>query len=257
MFDTHLHTQFSSDSKMQAKDVAKLAKDSGIGIIITEHLDLDYPENPEAFLFDFKEYFKTLGHLQNDHFLLGVELGLRPDCTQKNTLLVKDQPFDEIIGSIHVVDGWDVYSPSFSESRTKQVAYKQYLDAVIASIESFDDFDTLGHIDYICRYVKYPEPEIELDVFYDEWTTICKVLIAREKALEINTRRFDNSLALEALIALYKRYKELGGKYVTIGSDAHNLSDIGKNFASAFTMVEQLDLQPVYFKQRKMHFDKR
>ena len=257
MFDTHLHTEFSTDSNMQAEDVAKLAKDNGIGIIITEHLDLDYPDNPEAFIFDFKEYFAKFDHLRSDNFLLGVELGLRPECSRKNTLLVQGQSFDEIVGSIHVVDGSDVYRPDFTAGRPKEETYRQYLQAMLASIETFDDFDTLGHVDYICRYVKYAEPEIDLAVFYDEWTAVCQALIAKEKALEINTRRLGNSAAVTALTALYKRYKELGGKYVTIGSDAHNLPDIGKNFAAAFTMAEQLDLQAVYFKQRQMYFDKR
>lgn len=257
MFDTHLHTQFSTDSNMKADDVATLAKDEGLGIIITEHLDLDYPENPEAFLFSFDDYFNSLEPLRSDSFLLGVELGLRPECSKKNTVLMKGQPFDEIIGSIHVVDGFDVYRPDFTNGRPKDVTYRQYLQEILTCIETFDDFDTLGHVDYICRYVNYPEPEIDLETFYDEWTAICQVLILKEKALEINTRRLDNSVTVNALTKLYARYKELGGKYVTIGSDAHNLPAVGKNFKEAFSMADELGLQPVYFKQRKMYLDKK
>ena len=257
MFDTHLHTSFSRDSKMSSSDAIEQATAQGINIIITEHLDLDYPENPEEFVFDFDEYFEMLTPWRNDKVLLGVELGLRCECVAKNKEIISEWPFDEVIGSIHVVDGVDIYRPDFTRSNDKKVTYKRYFDIMSDCIKGFDDFDTLGHIDYICRYAVYQDPEIRLKDFYDEWTTICRVLVEKEKVLEINTRRLDNKEAAAALYELYQRYRELGGKYITIGSDAHRLSAIGTKFDIAWEMAEKLSLRPVYFKERKMHFDEK
>lgn len=60
IFDTHMHCQYSIDSKMSAKEAKAAALQQNLGIIITEHWDEDYPTNPEAFVFDIEDYFKQL-----------------------------------------------------------------------------------------------------------------------------------------------------------------------------------------------------
>ena len=257
VFDTHLHTTFSGDASMSSLDAAKKAQENGLGIIITEHMDIDYPDNPETFVFDLDEYFGQLGELRSDSLLLGIELGLRPECRSRNELIANSQPFDQIIGSIHVVDGVDIYRPQFTRDQAKGAAYGRYMETVLACVKDYAAFDTLGHIDYICRYACYEDPEIRLADFADEWTAICQALIEQGKALEINTRRLDQKPALDALKALYRHYGKLGGKYVTIGSDAHRLTDIGRRLDEAWELAECLELTPVYFKERKLFYDKR
>jgi histidinol-phosphatase (PHP family) len=257
MFDTHLHTTFSTDATMSSEEAISAAQKAGLGIIITEHLDLEYPENPEAFLFDFAAYFRELGHRRNEKLLLGVELGLRTECNEKNRQLVKGWPFDEIVGSIHVVDGLDIYGPPFTKDRNKSVAYGRYFVNMLECVKNFDNFDTLGHVDYICRYAGYQDPEIHLADFYEEWSEVCRVLLAKGKVLELNTRRLGQESAVSALKPLYQRYKELGGRYLTIGSDAHRADNIGSMFGVAWELAESLGLLPVYFKERKMVLDKR
>ena len=57
-------------------------------------------------------------------------------------------------------------------------------------------------------------------------------------------------------ITLLKRYQELGGKYLTIGSDAHLPHSVGNHLDLAYHMAEKANLTPVYFKERKIHFVK-
>ncbi|MDR3348123.1 MAG: histidinol-phosphatase HisJ family protein [Acidaminococcales bacterium] len=258
MFDTHLHTTFSCDSRMDHRQALSAAQKLGIGIIITEHLDLDYPENPEEFVFDFNEYFATLNPLRKEsELLLGLELGLRAECAEKNKEIIKGWPFDEIIGSIHVVDGIDIYSPAYTLNNEKKAVYGRYLAVMADCVRDFDDFDTLGHVDYICRYAAYSDRNLYIDDFYAEWSAVCAELLKKEKVLEINTRRFDDKTAVACLFALYRRYRELGGKYVTIGSDAHCAENVGRGIAAAWEMAESIGLRPVYYKNRKMFFDRK
>jgi histidinol-phosphatase (PHP family) len=257
MFDTHLHTDFSSDSSMTWREAQAAARRLGLGLIITEHLDLEYPVNPNAFLFDFDEYFNAIGPYRSEELLLGVELGLRSECREENRRLLAGRPFDEVIGSIHVVDGMDVYGREFTERRAKSVSYGRYLAAMLECVREFDDFDTLGHVDYICRYAAYTDPEIHLAEFHEEWSEICRALLAKDKVLEINTRRLGDKQAVAALKPLYRRFKELGGQYVTIGSDAHRAAAVGSMFGLAWELAEELLLAPVYFKNRLMRLDTR
>jgi len=85
-----------------------------------------------------------------------------------------------------------------------------------------------------------------------EWDRLFRILIEKNKPIEINTRRLDLPEAVKALVPLYKRYRELGGRYCTLGSDAHYTEHIGRRLDVAAAMAKECELQPVYFKERKM-----
>ena len=113
-------------------------------------------------------------------------------------------------------------------------------------------FDALGHIDYICRAAPYDDPEIDYPTFKAEIDAVLKIVTERGKVLELNTRRFYSPRALEELVPVYKKYHDLGGRYVTIGSDAHKVAAIGNYFDRALKFAKELDLTPVTFCQRKL-----
>ena len=114
MFDTHVHTRFSTDSQMDIMDAAKRASDLTLGLIITEHIDLKYPIK-DKFVFNPEEYFSDYLKYRNDKLLLGLEMGLREDCLEENKKLADSYDFDYIIGSIHVVDNIDLFEKEFYE----------------------------------------------------------------------------------------------------------------------------------------------
>lgn len=254
MFDTHMHCTFSVDSKMLIQEAAQAANAQNMGIVITEHMDIDYPTNPQSFLFDVQEYFRDFGQYRNDKLLLGIEIGLQNICHEANSRIAKEGPFDMIIGSIHVAERVDVYMQSYYEGRSKRVAYDGYWRDMLACVSDYQDYDTLGHIDYICRYATYPDTNLNIDEA-NMWAEICTQLIKNGKALEINTRRLDDPLAVNSLQPFYKLYKDLGGQYVTLGSDAHRPSEVGRRIDQAFDWALSLGLMPVYFKERQMLVD--
>jgi len=126
------------------------------------------------------------------------------------------------------------------------------LKALIAETKALDSFDSLAHIDYICRYNSYPDPNLHYRDFPDLWDELFSILARKEKALEINTRRLMISGAQESLFELSKRFRELGGRYVTIGSDAHIPHSVGKYLDVGYDMAEKANLSPVYYKNRKL-----
>ena len=61
IFDTHIHTRFSFDSAMDIVDALGQARKLGIGMVTTEHLDLNMEEvNGFEVSFDIEAYFRTL-----------------------------------------------------------------------------------------------------------------------------------------------------------------------------------------------------
>ena len=250
IFDSHVHTKFSADSEMLAADALAKAKNLNLGVVFTEHFDYDLPGNID-FTFNPAEYMNEYKNLRGENLRLGVEVGLRKSARAANENFIAQADFDFVIGSIHLVDDLDIYYPDFYIGKDKETAYKKYFQQMEEEIK-VADFDALGHIDYICRAAPYDNPEIDYPTFKAEIDAVLKIVIERGKALELNTRRFDKARAVEELIPVYKKYRELGGRFVTIGSDAHRVAAVGNYFNRALDFVHELDLIPVTFCERKL-----
>ena len=249
LFDTHIHTDFSTDSRMLIADAISAAHKAGIGVIVTEHMDLAYPGEPEAFVFDVNKYFAEYGPLRGRDLLLGIEMGMRVDCLEDNRRIAGQHSFDYIIGSIHVVDDIDIYRPDFYINRPKFEVFGRYFTAMKECLKAYDFIHALGHIDYISRYARYDDNEVHYREFSDIMDEILRLVIDKGIALEINTRRLDTRARIEDLLPIYQRYAELGGIMVTIGSDAHRADEVGRRLSVGMGMAEFCGLRPVYFKE--------
>ena len=61
LWDTHMHCRFSGDSDAEPEDMILASISRGLdGICFTDHLDLDYPDEPDAFLLDYPAYHNTI-----------------------------------------------------------------------------------------------------------------------------------------------------------------------------------------------------
>ena len=57
LWDTHMHCHYSGDSEAAPRDMIESAIKKGLsGICFTDHLDLDYREEPGYFDLDFEKY---------------------------------------------------------------------------------------------------------------------------------------------------------------------------------------------------------
>ena len=251
IFDTHMHSEFSFDSDMTVSEILKKQDELKIGITLTEHVDLDLPELP---FIDMDKYLSFYKNYKQDNFLVGIELGM----SKVNMQLTKDfasknkDKLDVIIGSIHTLYTRDLFYLMKDTEFSKEKTYKDYLENMLYCVKEYDFYDTLAHIDYICRYSSYEDKELHLHEYSYLINDILKTIIAKGKCLELNTRRLNNPLAYNSLLEIFKRYKELGGEYVTLASDSHSSDAIAINFDIASKILEVANLKSVYFKNRKM-----
>ena len=255
LFDSHMHTCFSTDSEMIIDEAVARGRELNIGITITEHMDINYP-GPLAFVFDVEQYFTAYKKFRSDSVLLGIEVGMRSDCLDENCRLVETYPFDYIIGSVHVVDNIDIYAPEFYQGRNKQEVYRQYFNAMQECVTCYDGIHSLGHIDYIARYARYADPEIYYSEFKEHIDEILTTLARKGKALEINTRRLGSKETVEILMPIYKRFYEVGGRLVTVGSDAHRVTEIGRGLTEGAEIANRSKLKVVYFKDGQPQYVK-
>ena len=251
IFDSHSHTAFSADSEMRAQDALKNAQERGVGIVFTEHLDLDYPGELD-FTFDPHAYWQAYEPLRGECVRLGVEIGMWEQTRERSAAFAKEVPFDLVIGAIHLVDGDDIYYPEFYAGRQKAEVYHRYYEQMAENLRRHDFVDVLAHIDYIARYAPYANPEVSYGSFREDIDKILRAAIETDTVLELNTRRLGSRTACKELMPVYARYHELGGRYVTLGSDAHTASAIGANFGAAEELAAMADLAIVTFVERRM-----
>lgn len=243
LWDTHMHCCFSGDSDANPKDMVLAAIKKGLnGICFTDHQDFDYRENPGEFDLDVPAYYSAIRKLQQEYpstsheadsfsILCGIELGLQPYLVEQNNALTKAYPFDVIIGSSHCVRSIDVYYPAFYEGRTEDEAYLEYFESALENAKSKADFDVYGHLDYIVRYGPNKNAFYSYNKFKDVIDEILRVLIQKGKGIEINTAGFKYGLGHpNPTEEILKRYRQLGGEIITIGSDAHKPEHVAYDF---------------------------
>lgn len=261
LFDTHVHSRFSPDSEMDPAEAVRVLAEKGYGVCFTEHVDYvtplagldtsatDRPRGNRDFITDLTRYPKEYADIKSESVLTGLEIGLCAAYLPANRKAAALSGLDYVIGSIHFVDGYDLYidycQGPFDDP------YRRMLEYTCEMIELCDFFDSLGHIDYLSRYSSLPEKEIYYQPYADVYDEVFKALIQRDLAIEINTSRFGNSQSEANLFRIYKRFHELGGRFVTLGSDGHRPEDLGRHFGAAQIMAREAGLTPVYYKERK------
>lgn len=248
--DMHMHTWFSTDSEACPRDMADEAVRKGLKTIcFTDHFDKDDLEWGEEGIFDVDAYFVEMQKLQEEYagklnIRIGIELGLRTYLKDYYEELTKKYPFDFVIGSVHNVpykkdaEGNILYTDPAAEKlftdRTDKEAYRLMMETTLKNVRTSDCFQTLGHLDYVVRYGKSREKEYSYTDYADIIDEILKLLIEKEKGLEVNSAGLKYGLPFaHPHPDVLKRYHELGGEIITIGADAHKPEHIAYDFAKA------------------------
>lgn len=248
--DMHMHTWFSTDSEACPRDMADEAVRKGLKTIcFTDHFDKDDLEWGEEGIFDVDAYFVEMQKLQEEYtgklnIRIGIELGLRTYLKDYYEELTKKYPFDFVIGSVHNVpykkdaEGNILYTDPAAEKlftdRTDKEAYRLMMETTLENVRTSDCFQTLGHLDYVVRYGKSREKEYSYTDYADIIDEILKLLIEKEKGLEVNSAGLKYGLPFaHPHPDVLKRYRELGGEIITIGADAHKPEHIAYDFAKA------------------------
>lgn len=257
--DLHLHSNYSGDCETPMDLMVKQAIEIGMNsICFTDHQDTDNPYDGELFEIEFESYFKELEYLKDLYkdkieILFGVELGLQTRLAQRHSKMLKQYPFDFVIGSNHLINGLDPFFPEFFQTREESLGYQEYFESVLSNIKAFSEFDVFGHLDYVIRYGPNKNHFYSYKKYAEVIDQILKSLIKQQVGLELNTGGFKYGLGHpnphEDII---KRYHELGGEIITLGSDAHVPKYLGYEFEKALNILKECGFNYyTIFRQRK------
>ncbi len=252
--DYHLHTEHSGDSTAPMETQILAGLERGLKYMcFTDHYDCDFPYDnvpdvaPGTFELDCDSYRADFLSLRDKYagrieLHYGIELGLQPHLGNRlHTYLAEHPDFDFVIGSTHLCGGMDPYYPSFLTSLTEKEALRLFFRDTLANIRAFSDFDTLGHLDYVSRYLPHSDQFYSYGAFADQIDPILRELITRGIALEVNTSPLTKGLRyFNPLPEILVRYRELGGELITIGSDAHVPERIAGRFEETAQILRSI-----------------
>lgn len=263
MFDNHTHSNFSGDSDMDAESACMKAVEIGLsGLVFTDHVDYDYPDFDENFLIDLDQYFEFFKQLQKNwkgklDIQIGIEMGFQPHVVNEINQTLNKYPFDFIINSVHIIDHLDPYNGQYYKNRTQHESYERYLQEVLRSVNAYDNYDIIGHIGYVARYGNFSDKHLKYNDYADILDQILKAIIDKGKGIEINTSGLRTDLhSTIPGIDIIKKYFELGGEIITIGSDAHRTEHLGHSFKVATEYLKEIGFKYVtHFEHRKPVFE--
>ena len=244
MFDFHMHSRVSFDGQDTGEAMAKAALAAGLKeICFTDHLDYDPLKKMGVMAFDTEVYNAEYNHLEVSGLKIrrGCEFGMTPCNTDQFRQDLNRRPFDFVLGSVHFVDNQDVYFDGYWNGKSIFQSEHRYLESTLECVRIHDDFDVLAHLTYIAKTHAHPAPRpvcyAEHKEVIDE---ILRVLVAKGKGLELNTSGMDRCGAYLPDADIFRRFKELGGQIVTVGSDAHRTNRVGQYSREACNLLRDI-----------------
>ena len=260
MFDFLMHSRVSFDGHDSGEVLARAAAAAGLKeICFTDHIDDDPLGTMPDLGCDPAAYNAEYDALEIPGLKIrrGMEFGLARDNAAQFREDLKRRHFDFVLGSIHFVDDLDVYFEPFWQDKTVFQAERRYLEETLACVQVHDDFDVLAHLTYIAKtrshHAPRPVPYAEHRELIDE---ILRVVAAKGKGLEMNTSGVDRCGGFLPTADYFRRFKELGGEIVTVGSDAHTADRVGQYSYQACEIFKDVFGYVCTFEDRKPIFHK-
>ncbi len=240
--DYHVHTSFSEDSQCPMEAMIRQALNLGLKeIAFTEHVDYGVDTVINC---DYPSYFAMLGRMRQKYggqikIRGGIEFGVQTHTIPLYRADADRYPFDFIILSIHQVNNLEFWNQGFQRGKSQAEVHEAYYNEIYQVIRQYRGYSVLGHLDMIRRY------DLEGDYPYENTAgiidQILRQVIADGKGIEVNTSCFRYGLAdLTPQKAILRRYRELGGTILTIGSDAHQTDQLGAHFAEVRETLKDL-----------------
>lgn len=254
LHDQHLHSRHSVDSKADPVANCEQAIAAGLGgLTFTEHYDM-HPTERRQCQWDYDAIAATIENLRR-RFSPGLEVGfgIEVDYQAGQTEEIVDyldrHAFDVVLLSVHWCGGRPLHLPRRWKRLTAADMRRDYLAELRGAAEWCRElaaagsrpFDIVSHLDYVKRYlVDYWDTPLG-GLAAEELDPILEAFIAAGVIPEINTAglRRDEASAYPTYDVL-KRYRELGGELVSIGSDAHRSVDIGHGFDAVAARLKAL-----------------
>lgn len=252
MSDSHSHTNCSPDGSHSVDEMCRRAKELGLYYYtITDHCECnDYDGAVSGFSYrkwtdeSYRRMSESAERLQgNVRLLKGLELGQPVQDFSAAEDVLGARAYDFVLGSVHNIRGFeDFYFLKYEEMPEGYIdgLLTSYFEEMLQMVQ-WGKIDSVAHLTYPLRYIR-GDHKIEIDMapHEEEIRKVFTEMICRDIALEINTSGLRQTISrLLPDLPYVELYKSMGGRLLTIGSDAHNAEDLGKGIEEGLDMMKE------------------
>lgn len=274
LVDYHIHSEFSDDSRTPMESQIQRAIQLGVEeICFTDHVDYGVKKDWDQEDIQWRggdgvgtaaqdldpltnvhypEYFAKLYRMQKTYgsritIRKGLEFGVQQHTIPLYRALLEryGSELDFVLLSVHQVENQEFWNGDFMRGRTRGEYNLRYYEEILKVVTDFDGYDVLAHLDLIARYDplgSYPFEKIK-----DILAEIFQVIIPKGKGLEFNTSSWHYNLAdTTPSREILRLYRDMGGKIVTLGSDAHTPQYLADHAQEAMRILKELGFAQLY-----------
>lgn len=243
LLDMHTHTDNSFDGNHSTMFLCEQAEARGLrAIAFTDHVEMDryyqdrFDRTAKQSLFEIRKAASAFrGKLL---VLAGIEIAQPAYEPALSNELLACMQYDIVVASVHNLRGMeDFWFLDYSQYDVHRLLDEYFEEMILMA--QWGNFDTLAHLTYPLRYIMGESNiPVELSRYQEQIDTILRTIAQKNIALEINTSGLRQKLGVtmpdEPIV---RRFRELGGKYVTIGSDAHYAKDIAAGIPAGMDLA--------------------
>ncbi len=240
--DYHTHTPLCKHASGEPEAYAARAVERGLREIgFSDHSPMPPDYDPD-WRMSYEQYAAYVGLVERCRkswpqlsIKLGIEADYHPGTEAFVGKILREYPFDYVIGSIHYLGDWGFDNPELAhrfEGQDLHELYARYY-ALVEGLAGTGLFDILGHPDVIKKFGHRPSRD---------WEPLeRRALVAVAKAgmaLDVNTSGLRRpAKEIYSSPRMLRTARELGIG-ITFGSDAHEPKHVGEAFGEAVAAVK-------------------
>ena len=260
--DCHMHTNRSLDGKNTEQEMVGRAAELGIPVIaLTDHCEInDFYSTGYCSLapmaWQAASDQQKLRKGASPEVLVGIEIGQASTNFELAERVLAAREYDFVLASVHnLLHTPDFYYLSYTEENA-DFLMEHYFKELLHVVQ-WGNFDSLAHLTYPLRYIT-GEFGIQIDLaqYAGQIDEILSLLAQKGKALEINTSGLRQKIGMTLPhFELVKRFRQLGGRHITVGADAHCVADVGKGIPEGIEVAKQAGFDAVTVFRRRCPYE--
>lgn len=251
--DFHTHSPFSADSK-PGNDIDKMCEaaiERGLSYLaITDHHEVGGPYG-DGWQLDLEAVFRGMSEVKEKYagrltVLCGIEIGQGAQAPEKAAAAIAACPFDIVLNSMHALRGeGDFYHFDFTDMPQDEINawYDRSLDEHFEMLD-IEGTHVLTHLTYMHRYVRRCGRDMSFTPFLEKAEALFQKMIQKNVALEVNTSSLGSGTPVPVPEFL-KLYHDVGGRLLSLGSDAHHYERIAADFDLAAAMLRDCGFKEI------------
>lgn len=264
LIDMHVHSDNSPDGTHSPMYICEHAVKNGLrAIAVTDHCETDkfFEQKYNSVIFhSYFECAKARNAFEGQLLvLIGLEVGQPLYNVKLSNRIIDKYPYDFVLGSVHTPKGQTLDIKEIEYDKLDVYKFMEDYFLELADIAKWNGCDALAHLTCPMRRI---QGKYHMDFDYCKISEVTdyllETMIQNKKALEVNTsglrQDVGRTMPDENII---RRYRELGGKLVTIGSDSHSAYDVGAGIEEGMALAKKCGFDEItfYVNREAMHIE--